>query len=196
MADVVDRAGEQDRRTLPATAPDPAVTATRDQVLATFEQHRAELTRFLLGVCRDADLVSDLMQATLSRGLELGHTAQPETLKGWLFKVAFHEALAVRRRQKSGGSAGRRLADIGRAAASLEGPAESVIRAETADRVRQALNRLPDDQRNVVVARVYHDKTYAVIAAESGLPLGTVLTRMRLALNKLRLALRNEGSDR
>ena len=40
------------------------------------------------------------------------------------------------------------------------------------------------------MARVYDDKTFAQIARETGLPLGTVLTRMRLALDKLRLALR------
>jgi RNA polymerase sigma-70 factor (ECF subfamily) len=41
----------------------------------------------------------------------------------------------------------------------------------------------------VVEARIQHGQTFAAIAAELGLPLGTVLTRMRLALAKLRRSL-------
>ena len=42
----------------------------------------------------------------------------------------------------------------------------------------------------MVWARMYEDKTFAQIAGEQGVPLGTVLTRMRLALEKLRGLLR------
>ena len=56
--------------------------------------------------------------------------------------------------------------------------------------VRKALGELPPEQSKVVWARMYEDKTFAQIAEESGLPLGTVLTRMRLALGKLRRTLR------
>ena len=64
------------------------------------------------------------------------------------------------------------------------------IRGETVEAVRQALDRLPIEQRKVVWARMYEDRSFAEIAQESGLPLGTVLTRMRLALEKLRRSLR------
>ena len=42
----------------------------------------------------------------------------------------------------------------------------------------------------MVRARVFEEKTFAEIAGESGLPLGTVLTRMRRALEKMRRTLR------
>ena len=54
---------------------------------------------------------------------------------------------------------------------------------------RSALGALPAEQSKVVWARMYEDKTFVQIAKESGLPLGTVLTRMRLALEKLRRTL-------
>jgi RNA polymerase sigma factor (sigma-70 family) len=162
----------------------------RARVVSLYETHGEELRRFVLGVVRDPDLTGDVMQATFSKALELGHTAHPETLKGWLFRVAFHEALASRRRRLSGDRALRRLADLGRAGAQADHPDDGLIRGETVDAVRRALGALPDPQRRVVLARVYDDKTFAQIARESGLPLGTVLTRMRLALNKLRDALR------
>ena len=167
-----------------------AQARVRARVVSLYETHGEELRRFVLGVVRDPELTGDVMQATFSKALELGHTARPETLKGWLFRVAFHEALASRRRRLSGDRARRRLADLGCADAQADHPDDGLIRGETVDAVRRALGALPDPQRRVVLARVYDDKTFAQIARESGLPLGTVLTRMRLALNKLRDALR------
>ncbi|MCA9247413.1 MAG: hypothetical protein KDA42_09870, partial [Planctomycetales bacterium] len=51
---------------------------------------------------------------------------------------------------------------------------------------------LPSEQREVVRMRIYEEKKFAEIAAELELPLGTVLTRMRLALKKLEAALGQE----
>ncbi|HEX8200582.1 MAG TPA: RNA polymerase sigma factor, partial [Isosphaeraceae bacterium] len=111
-----------------------------------------------------------------------------ESLKGWLFRIAYHEALTLRRRQATRDRAHRRLAPLRQT--SPERPEESLIRGETVEAVRRALAELPEEQRRVVWARMYEDKTFAQIAAESRLPLGTVLTRMRRALEKLRRHLR------
>jgi RNA polymerase sigma-70 factor (ECF subfamily) len=43
--------------------------------------------------------------------------------------------------------------------------------------------------------RIYEEKKFAAIAEELGLPLGTVLTRMRLALKKLAASLNPEDSN-
>jgi RNA polymerase sigma factor (sigma-70 family) len=202
MADMSDLAGkddppcEIDAGPVSVSVGESAATV-RARVMACYEAHGGELGRFVLGVVRDPDLAGDVMQATLSRALELGHTARPETLKGWLFRVAFHEAMAVRRRARAGDAARRKLADLGGASARPAAqPDDPLIRFETVQGVRQALRALPEEQRRVVVARIYDDKTFAQIARETGLPLGTVLTRMRLALDKLRLALRSDGDDR
>jgi len=198
MVDANDRTGQGGRHVEPAAGPvsvsDPA--EARAYVLAAYEEHGPELRRFVLGVVRDPDAAGDVMQAALSKALELGHTARPETFKGWLFRVAFHEALAARRRHQAGAAAVRRLADLGLAATSgAARPDEGLIRVETVEAVRRALGDLPDEQRRVVVARVYGDQTFAQIANDAGLPLGTVLTRMRLALKKLRHALRPAAGD-
>jgi RNA polymerase sigma factor (sigma-70 family) len=164
---------------------DPAIVAN------LYVEHGAELRNFLTGVLRNADLAGEVLQNTFSKCVEVGHTAREETLKGWLFRVAFHEALALKRRHGVEGRANQRLA--GDAAADLNhrthhspGGEERLIRGETVEAVRLALEDLPPEQRQVVRMRMYEEKTFAVIAAELKLPLGTVLTRMRLALEKLR----------
>lgn len=167
-------------------SPSEAPNAAR--LASLYEAHRAELHRFVLGVARDPEVAADVLQATFAKAVEWGHATRPETFKGWLFRVAFHEALVARRRLQTREQGNRRLASLARHAA--ERPDERLIRSETVDAVREALEDLPTEQRSVVWARMYDDKTFAEIAEENGLPLGTVLTRMRLALEKLRRKLR------
>lgn len=169
-------------------SPDPGGNVDVTRFVALYESHGPELRRFILGVTRDTELTNDVMQATYAKAVERGHTARPETFKGWLFRVAFHEALTARRRRDARDQGLRRLAELGRH--SVVRPDEQLIRDETIEAVRQALGDLPPEQRRVVWARMYEDKTFAEIAQENRLPLGTVLTRMRLALEKLRRSLR------
>ncbi|MBL8825420.1 MAG: hypothetical protein JNM18_00445, partial [Planctomycetaceae bacterium] len=63
---------------------------------------------------------------------------------------------------------------------------------ETVVGVRQAIEQLPAEQRQVVRLRIYENRTFAEIATALKLPLGTVLTRMQLALKKLKKALDHE----
>lgn len=153
-------------------------------VAALYHEHAEELRRFLLGVLRNADWANEVLQASFAKAAELGHTARAETLKGWLFQVAFHEALALRRRQAVHQKATRKLA-WDKSLAAVESD-QNLIRVETTEIVRRALNELSGDQQQVVRMRIYDEKTFAVIAAELDLPLGTVLTRMQSALKRLR----------
>lgn len=175
---------------LPHCEGTPSGQATIDptRVAALYAEHGDELRRFILGVVRDPDLTRDVMQWAFTRAVERGHTARDETIKGWLFQVAFREALTARRRRESRDQAHRRFAALG--LPSVGRPDEAILREETAAAVRKALDGLPPEQCRVVRARIYEDKTFAEIAREFGLPLGTVLTRMRRALEKLRRTLR------
>jgi RNA polymerase sigma-70 factor (ECF subfamily) len=156
---------------------DPAVVAT------LYLEYGEKLKAFLIGLLRNGDLAGEALQATFTKAVEVGHTARQETIKGWLFRVAYNEAMAIRRRQKIHRKSIIKLAWS--RTGSTELPEESISRWETVSRVRSALETLPDNQQTVVRMRIYDEKTFAVIAEELRLPLGTVLTRMRLALQKL-----------
>ena len=160
------------------------------RIATLYLEHGAELRRFLLGVLRDPDRVSDVLQATFVKAIESGHQARSESLKAWLFRVALNEALVTRRRTETGDRITRKLAAWSRTG---DRPEESLIRGETVEHVRRVLETLPAAQREVVRMRIYEEKTFARIADELGLPLGTVLTRMRLALDKMRQGLGERG---
>lgn len=149
-----------------------------------FDEVTGELRRFVWGVVRDASLVDDVIQATYLKAVERGGAAHPDTAKGWLFRVAYREALVIKRRDAARDRTNRRLASLTPRDATR--PDDGLIRAETVQAVRQALTTLSDAQRRVVLARMHGDQTFAEIAAESGMPLGTVLTHMRRALEKMR----------
>lgn len=159
-------------------------------VAALYLEHGEQLQRFLVGLLRDPQLAADVLQATFAKVVQVGHTTQSETRKAWLFRVAYHEAMAIRRRE----SVGQRIVE--RVAWSVDtherGADEPLVRFETAEGVRQALNELPPDQQRVVRMRIYEEKTFAVIAEELQIPLGTALARMRSALKKLRDKLKSQ----
>jgi RNA polymerase sigma-70 factor (ECF subfamily) len=165
-------------------------------VAALFVEHGEELRRFLHGVLRDAQLSSDVLQATFVKLAQRGHETRAESRKAWLYRVAYHEALAYRRREGVGDKVLRRVAWHQNGAA---GPAdEPLLRLEAVEAVREALERLPTEQRQVVRMRIYEEKTFAVIAKELKIPLGTALARMRSALIKLRATFEqaDEGESR
>jgi RNA polymerase sigma factor (sigma-70 family) len=165
-------------------------------VAELYDRYAEEIGSFLRGVLRNSDLAAEALQNTFAKAVESGHTAREETLKGWLFRVAFHEAALLRRRGQVHERSLRQMARNSPAAnESAEQPHERLSRDETLAEVRRALRELPPDQRQVVQMRIYEEKSFAEIAADLSLPLGTVLTRMRLAMQKLSRHMRPPGSE-
>ncbi|MBT6155411.1 MAG: RNA polymerase sigma factor [Planctomycetaceae bacterium] len=166
---------------------DPSVVA------ALYVKHADELRAFLTGVLRDGELAGETLQATFAKAVEQGHTARQDTLKGWLFRVAYNEAMGIRRRQQTQKRAYQKLA--WNHDSSSHSPEDAVVRWEQVESVRAALKILPTEQQQVVCMRIYDEKTFQVIADELNLPLGTVLTRMRLALKKLAACFESDESS-
>ena len=163
-----------------------------ETVEALFRCHADTLRWFIRGIVRDPETAEDVLQTTFARLIERGGPAQtdPASRKSWLFQVAYHEALTQKRKGRLRDRANRdgrvvRAVDSG----SRETAEDHSQRAETIARVRQAVDALPPAQRDVVLRRLTGQETFAAIAQADGLPLGTVLTRMRLALGRLRSVL-------
>lgn len=159
-----------------------------------FEQHAAELRAFLTGLLRDHDIVDEVIQLTFSKALQSGGQSKSETRKGWLFKVAYHESMALLRRSKIDRKSLNNLCHT-TAAYWTETPENRLLENENIEQIRRALNKLPENQQEVVIARIYQNKTFKEISQELELPLGTVLTRMRIAIKTLSKQLDNPADD-
>ena len=163
----------------------PNERVSTETVRELYEVHSRELLAFLVGVLRDGHAAEEVAQATFGRLLEAGHEARVETIKGWLFKVGFHEAMAFRRRQALQGRMLQKYTARRDPPPANQTSHDELVRREDVAKLKELLAELPPDQQHVVRQRMYEDKTFAVIAQELNVPLGTVLTRMRLAMEKL-----------
>ncbi|MCA8926900.1 MAG: sigma-70 family RNA polymerase sigma factor [Alphaproteobacteria bacterium] len=100
----------------------------------------------------------------------------------WLFTIARNLRIDRLRREKrpEPGCEDLALAPHG------EGQPDAALRQiENAAALRQAINQLPKVQRDVVMLSFYEDQPHSAIACKLGLPLGTVKSRIRLALKKI-----------
>lgn len=149
-----------------------------------FKDHAGELRAFLVGLLRNHDLVDEVLQLTFSKALEAGGTSKEETRKGWLFRVAYHAAMELIRRNKI---QKKSLNQLGQTTTffSTDSPDQRLLDDENIEQIRLALTQLPESQQAVVKARIYENKTFNEIARDLDIPLGTVLTRMRLAIKTL-----------
>lgn len=159
-----------------------------ESAAALWRAHQQELYRCVLGIVKDEATAQDAVQIALTRYLEQGAQVAPESRRSWLFRVAANAALEAKRRETRERRHGARVAawnvQIRGSADGVQG--SELERGERVARVRAALDSLPAEQREVVWRRIHGSQKFVEIAAELQIPLGTVLTRMRAALAKLK----------
>lgn len=145
------------------------------------------MTRQGLSPARSEDLAQETM-LTVWRKAALFDPARADAAT-WIFTIARNLRIDAQRRE------GRPTAPE----ESLEHmpdhapPADAVAAAGQASRrVRAALKELPEDQAEVVRLSFFLDLAHPAIAEKLNLPLGTVKSRLRLAMGKMRKALGEE----
>ncbi len=150
--------------------------------------YATRLLAFATGLLRNHSLAEEVVQNTFAQALVRGGDVQPDSVKSWLFQVAFNQAMELRRRHKTDQVSLRKqsIRDF-----ETSTPEAALLQQETLERIQQALRRLPAEQQAVVNARIYDQLTFQNIADQLQLPLGTVLTRMRLALARLQVLLQD-----
>jgi RNA polymerase sigma-70 factor (ECF subfamily) len=105
----------------------------------------------------------------------------------WLLTIGRRKALdrlrARKRHREDPLDRDQSFADL---PSSEKDPSQEVEGIELRDQVRSALRELPDEQREVLELGYFKGMSQSEIAEATGQPLGTVKTRMRLAMQKLR----------
>ena len=163
------------------------VAETTPALAELFREHQLPLHQFLMGLLRNRAEADDVLQQVFLKLVEGWDTIRQDTAKSWLFTVAYREALARRRVRFRHEAALAELWSRPTWLSERAAPTGEVeaIRKETMQSVRSSLAALSEAQREVVERRIYRNQTFATIAAELNCPLGTVLTRMRLAIKTL-----------
>ncbi len=161
---------------MPDTLPDPDLIAALPR-----------LRRYARVLTGDVNRADDLVQDTLARAWEKRRLWQAGSdLRAWLFTIMHNvhvNQYAVRRRELAETSID---ADEG-VAHGWDLP----VRATQSDRVELIevlahISRLPTDQREVLVLAAIEELRYEDIARVQGVPIGTVMSRLNRAREKLR----------
>jgi RNA polymerase sigma-70 factor (ECF subfamily) len=141
---------------------------------------------YALALSRDRRTAEDLVQETYARALAAARKAAPdENLRGWLFTILGNVWKNERKRKRP-----EAVADLERLAWSrLEDPETALDRRELRERLRGALDGLPDAFREVVVLRCVFGFSYQEVASIVGCPAGTVMSRLARGRALLRQAL-------
>ncbi|WP_428673438.1 sigma-70 family RNA polymerase sigma factor [Reyranella sp.] len=105
----------------------------------------------------------------------------------WVFTIARNQRIDRLRRARS--RTADSLVDLSDEAAPPPSGEDIAIMAEREEGVRKALATLPNEQATIVRLSFFSEKPHAEIARELGIPLGTVKSRVRLALSRLRTVL-------
>lgn len=139
-------------------------------------------------ILRDVDRAEDATQEALVRvWRELPRLRDPDRFQAWLRRLLVNACYDEGRRRRSRAE----ITLLAEHSPSVGDHASEVVERERLDR---AFRRLPLEQRVVVVLNHLEGLTQAEIATTLDLPLGTVKSRMRYALDALRAAL--EADDR
>ena len=159
-----------------------------DDLARLVERHHSPLLGFLYRLTGgDRPLAEDLVQETFLRVLRGIHRYQPaRPFKPWLYAIAIN---AARDHYKSADTRYTASLTADFDAAGPDTPGETSLAADEWRQVEAAVRSLPLHQREVVVLRYADELSLQEIASVLGIPVGTVKSRLSLALGRLRAAL-------
>lgn len=169
------------------------VVEDRDQAAfdALYDRHAAAVYGLARRVLRDPALAEDVCQEVF-----LGFWAAPErfdpsrgTLRTWLMVIVHRRSVDVVRR-----AIARRTVGLGDdVGPQTEDAQDTALRRADADSVRLALAALPPTQRQALLLAYWGGHTQAEIADLTGVPIGTVKSRVYTGFRRLRTQLRTPG---
>src|SRR6266545_2400448 len=165
---------------------------------ALYDRHASTVLGLALKIVSDRAAAEDILQETFWRVWKSADTYQPQrgSFTSWLFRIARNLAIDMYRRR----NIRPQVMPAGEDAASIldQTPDPDMDVAKQAQsalenkQVQSAIRSLPGVQRQVIEMAYFYGMTRQEIAAATGEALGTIHTRARLALQKLREELNRE----
>lgn len=153
------------------------------------------MRRFALSLARAPDIADDLVQHACERALTNAASFQPGTrFDAWMFRIIRNLWIDRLRREKTAGPTD----DIEERVDIVGEDGDSTTEARlTLATVSGAIERLPDEQREVIMLVCVEDLSYRETAGVLGVPIGTVMSRLARGRKRLaELTGINASSDR
>lgn len=147
----------------------------------------------VLGNAAEAEEITQDVFIKLWSNIEYFDTNKPQALSTWLLAICKNAAIdRLRKRKKIAYVEIDEVANDSNVGVILDGPELHLMKL----RIANALNYLPKEQREVIEMVYFNGLTQKEIAASLNIPLGTVKSRIRLALTKLKGLLSHDEEGR
>lgn len=165
---------------------------------ALYDRYAKIIYAFSVKSLRSVEESEEVVMDVFAQVWRIGdrYDAQKGRVDTWLFTIARSRILdRVRKLQRT-----QRATTFSIDAVEIQPQADSVdlfeevFIAERRNRMMAAMKTLPDEQRFVLELAYYQGLSHSQIAAQTGISLGTIKTRIRLGLNKLKSILATENN--
>jgi RNA polymerase sigma-70 factor (ECF subfamily) len=155
-----------------------------DAFEALYDAHHRLVYGVALRMLGDAPGAEDITQAVFIKVWSSPELFRGGNFAAWIVRVTRNRALDVLRSRAT-----RNESELPETMPESEGLEEAAFARIDAEHVRKALAALPGEQREPIELGFFNGITHEEIARRSGIPLGTIKTRIRSGLRKLRSAL-------
>lgn len=169
-------------------------TQNRDSFIRIFEYFAPRVKSFLMQGGFNPETADELAQETMLTVWDKAASFDPQQAKAstWIFTIARNKKIDYIRKYKR---TPLKAEDLAFAQTETEAPDDYLATMQDNKALTAALEKLPEEQAALLRKSFYEDKTHNDIAAESDIPLGTVKSRIRLALERLRYHLGATDND-
>lgn len=153
-----------------------------NDMIALIEPHIPALRRYARVLMKERAEGDDLVQDCLERAISRWHQRRTDgNVRSWMFAILHNLAInALRQRARQG----RHVPIEDASESALAGAAVQEDAVSRRD-IAAALDALPEDQRTVLLLISVEDLSYAEAANVLGIPIGTVMSRLSRAREKL-----------
>ena len=160
----------------------------REAFMRLFDHFAPRVKAYLIRNGADSGAAEDLAQDVLLTVWRKADRYDPSQagVGTWIFTIARNRRIDVIRRERRPELDPE---DPSLAPSAPQAADESVLQAQQEALVASAIRELPEEQANLIRLAFFEDMTHSEIAAVRDLPLGTVKSRLRLAMGRLRKVL-------
>jgi RNA polymerase sigma-70 factor (ECF subfamily) len=155
-------------------------------------KYQKPLYAALRRLVRHHDDTDDLLQEAFVRAYQhLKDFDRSRPFYPWLHRIAVNLAITfIQRRKRQSNFSGLNAEEIFPTAPETDNPDEKAERSEMLAALEKAIERLPAEQRAVLLLRTREDMSYQELSEHLGIEIGTVMSRLARAREKLRAWLR------
>ena len=175
------------------------LSGDRAAISQLIDRHTHRVRDYIRMMVKDNDVADDILQETFIKAVRVideGRYADTGKFLSWILRIAHNQVIDHFRSQKnaktvSESDAGyNMLGTLRFAERTVE---DAMISSQIEEDVRRLIERLPAEQREVVMMRYYSGLSFKEIAEQTGVSINTALGRMRYALINLRKMIKEKN---